>query len=337
MSKPYYTLHRIDTQSIWPHHAPSAHHQTQTYHPGHGYGDNTTTPLPNPHSGGQSPTPTGHGPGFFPPLLRPANGNAPNMIPKSTYASFSGTSHGAYVQTSDTYKRPNPYSPEYETRVQPQPGRAGSYPYPNPHSPLPLPSYPDELSPIPYLPSPVRSQSKCEPQTDAPRDNLSLNSPLSNTSSLSSVSSAASSPSPSPLPSPSSSSSPTSKTTTSKSISIATLFESKSTSTPPTKQRVQGDVPGAVRNLLLSIKQLQEALTSWSLGKASELEVSDVYVQFGEDLNSAIQAFAYHRIDLRFVSSLFVCARGCAHIVTSLGLARLQRSFVDPERPPNGA
>ncbi|KAF7373663.1 Bud site selection protein 6 [Mycena sanguinolenta] len=58
------------------------------------------------------------------------------------------------------------------------------------------------------------------------------------------------------------------------------------------------DVSSAVRNLLLSTKQLQKTLTQWSLGQASETQVSDVYVQLGTDFNTAIQAFAYHRIDL---------------------------------------
>jgi len=59
-----------------------------------------------------------------------------------------------------------------------------------------------------------------------------------------------------------------------------------------------GDVSTAVRNLLLSTKQLQKALTQWSRGEVSETHVSDVYVQIGTDFNTAIQAFAYHRIDL---------------------------------------
>lgn len=65
------------------------------------------------------------------------------------------------------------------------------------------------------------------------------------------------------------------------------------------EQRNPGDVPTAVRNLLLSTKQLQKSLSQWSLGQVSETQVSDVYVKIGQDFNNTIQAFAYHRIDLR--------------------------------------
>ncbi|KAJ6465867.1 hypothetical protein C8R45DRAFT_1079827 [Mycena sanguinolenta] len=58
------------------------------------------------------------------------------------------------------------------------------------------------------------------------------------------------------------------------------------------------DVSSAVRNLLLCTKQLQKILTQWSLGQVSETQVSDVYVQLGTDFNTAIQAFAYYRIDI---------------------------------------
>jgi len=65
-----------------------------------------------------------------------------------------------------------------------------------------------------------------------------------------------------------------------------------------------GDVPTAVHNLLLSTKQLQKILTQWSLGQVSETQVSDVYVQIGTDFNAAIQAFAYHRIELSEIHSV---------------------------------
>ncbi|KAF8196188.1 hypothetical protein K438DRAFT_1906292 [Mycena galopus ATCC 62051] len=64
------------------------------------------------------------------------------------------------------------------------------------------------------------------------------------------------------------------------------------------------DVPSAVRNLLLSTKDLQKILTQWSLGQVSETEVSDVYVQIGTDFNTAIQAFAYHRIEISEIHSV---------------------------------
>jgi hypothetical protein len=74
------------------------------------------------------------------------------------------------------------------------------------------------------------------------------------------------------------------------------------------EQRNQGDVPAAVRALLLSTKQLQKSLTQWSVGQVSETQVSDVYVQIGTDFNNTIQAFAYHRIDLRCVALPQSCA-----------------------------
>lgn len=64
-------------------------------------------------------------------------------------------------------------------------------------------------------------------------------------------------------------------------------------------QRIPGDVPTAVRNLLLSTKQLQEVLQQWSVGGASESQVSNVYVKTGTDFNAAMHAFAHHKIDLR--------------------------------------
>ncbi|KAJ6625957.1 hypothetical protein B0H10DRAFT_1999640 [Mycena sp. CBHHK59/15] len=68
--------------------------------------------------------------------------------------------------------------------------------------------------------------------------------------------------------------------------------------------RTPGDVPTAVRNLLLATKQLQKTLTEWSLGQVSETQVSDVYVQIGTDFNTTIQAFAYHRIDMSDIHSV---------------------------------
>ncbi|KAJ7852954.1 hypothetical protein B0H13DRAFT_1643205 [Mycena leptocephala] len=68
--------------------------------------------------------------------------------------------------------------------------------------------------------------------------------------------------------------------------------------------RNPGDVPTAVRNLLLSTKQLQKTLTQWSLGQVSETQVSDVYVQIGQDFNTSLSAFAYHRIELNDIHSV---------------------------------
>lgn len=50
--------------------------------------------------------------------------------------------------------------------------------------------------------------------------------------------------------------------------------------------------------LLVSIKQLLEALTLWSTVKMSEVQVSDVYVRLGNDFNAAVAAFAVFNIDM---------------------------------------
>ncbi|KAJ3903629.1 hypothetical protein F5879DRAFT_958902 [Lentinula edodes] len=68
--------------------------------------------------------------------------------------------------------------------------------------------------------------------------------------------------------------------------------------------RTQGDVPSAVRNLLLSMKQLQDILKYWSVGQATEAQVSDVYVQIGTDFNATVNAFTYHKIDLSDLHSI---------------------------------
>jgi hypothetical protein len=67
------------------------------------------------------------------------------------------------------------------------------------------------------------------------------------------------------------------------------------------KIQADSDVPGSVRNLLLSIKQLQELLQLWSVGQATEGQVSDAYVKIGTDFNATVHAFASHHIDLRYM------------------------------------
>ncbi|EKM81855.1 hypothetical protein AGABI1DRAFT_98457 [Agaricus bisporus var. burnettii JB137-S8] len=54
----------------------------------------------------------------------------------------------------------------------------------------------------------------------------------------------------------------------------------------------------AVTRLLVSIKALLESLTKWSEQKIDENAVSDVYVQFGNDFNTAVAAFASFNIDM---------------------------------------
>ncbi len=49
----------------------------------------------------------------------------------------------------------------------------------------------------------------------------------------------------------------------------------------------------------MAIKQMLEALQLWSSGQATDNQVSDAYVQLGNDFNAAVAAFAAVRIDMR--------------------------------------
>lgn len=68
--------------------------------------------------------------------------------------------------------------------------------------------------------------------------------------------------------------------------------------------RTPGDVSGAVRHLLLATKDLQDLLTRWSLGQATDVQVSDAYVRVGTDFNLAVTAFAHHNIELSDMHSI---------------------------------
>ncbi|KAF8877908.1 hypothetical protein BD779DRAFT_1556251, partial [Infundibulicybe gibba] len=96
-----------------------------------------------------------------------------------------------------------------------------------------------------------------------------------------------------PVPPP-----PSSRTSTSSSNSAASAGWNHQA------QNVPGDVPACVRKLLLSTRQLQESLRQWSVGRVSETQVSDIYVQIGTEFNSTILAFAHHRIDLSDIHSV---------------------------------
>ncbi|KAG6891214.1 hypothetical protein C0995_008466 [Termitomyces sp. Mi166 len=70
-------------------------------------------------------------------------------------------------------------------------------------------------------------------------------------------------------------------------------------STPVTNSRKSKPaVESAVTRLLVSIKQLLEALTQWSTLKIDENGVSDVYVRLGNDFNAAVAAFSRYSIDM---------------------------------------
>jgi len=64
------------------------------------------------------------------------------------------------------------------------------------------------------------------------------------------------------------------------------------------------DVPNAVRQLLLSTRQLQDLLKQWSLGQVSEEQVSDCYVEVGTWFNAALRTFAWWGIDLSDIHSI---------------------------------
>ncbi|CUA78162.1 Actin-interacting protein 3 homolog [Schizosaccharomyces pombe 972h-] [Rhizoctonia solani] len=63
-------------------------------------------------------------------------------------------------------------------------------------------------------------------------------------------------------------------------------------------------VQTAVTRLLVATKQLLESLTNWSRGTMTETDVSDVYVQMGNDFNSAVAAFQASNIDMSDLMSV---------------------------------
>ncbi|KAG6894439.1 hypothetical protein C0992_006066, partial [Termitomyces sp. T32_za158] len=82
---------------------------------------------------------------------------------------------------------------------------------------------------------------------------------------------------------------------------------------------IQNNVSDSVRNLLLATKRLQELLKQWSIGQATETQISNAYVKIGENFNAAIKAFAYYRVDLRCViSQTPVCVDSFAIIFSDI-------------------
>lgn len=67
------------------------------------------------------------------------------------------------------------------------------------------------------------------------------------------------------------------------------------------KADLRPQVESTVARLLVSIKQLLESLTAWSLGNMPEDQVSDIYVQLGNHFNACVTAFKAHDIDMRYV------------------------------------
>ena len=58
----------------------------------------------------------------------------------------------------------------------------------------------------------------------------------------------------------------------------------------------------AITGVLVSIKKLLESLTKWSEQQITEMDVSDVYVQLGNNFNLAAAAFAVYDIEMKLVS-----------------------------------
>ena len=62
----------------------------------------------------------------------------------------------------------------------------------------------------------------------------------------------------------------------------------------------------AVHQLLLSIRALLDALRQWSEQRMDETQVSDAYVNFGNNFNTTITEFRALRIDMECVSLLSI-------------------------------
>ncbi|KAH8833790.1 hypothetical protein DL96DRAFT_464186 [Flagelloscypha sp. PMI_526] len=65
-----------------------------------------------------------------------------------------------------------------------------------------------------------------------------------------------------------------------------------------------GDVPTAVRDLLLTVKDLQSSIEQWARGCTSSREVNELYIQLGMDLNTTISAFQHHQLDISEVRTV---------------------------------
>ncbi|KZT21166.1 AIP3-domain-containing protein [Neolentinus lepideus HHB14362 ss-1] len=70
------------------------------------------------------------------------------------------------------------------------------------------------------------------------------------------------------------------------------------------RRRGNPAVESAVTRLLVSIKQLLEALSLWSTQQMTETQVSDVYVALGNDFNAAVAAFTSFHIEMTELMSV---------------------------------
>jgi hypothetical protein len=60
-------------------------------------------------------------------------------------------------------------------------------------------------------------------------------------------------------------------------------------------------IESTVTKLLVATKQLLESLTRWARGEASEQDVSDIYVNLGNEFNVACRAFLSAGIEVAYV------------------------------------
>ncbi|KAJ4470475.1 actin interacting protein 3-domain-containing protein [Lentinula aciculospora] len=86
--------------------------------------------------------------------------------------------------------------------------------------------------------------------------------------------------------------------------SAAQSYSRQSSSSSRSTRSGNPAVESAVTRLLVSIKQLLEALTQWSTLKVDESHVSDVYVRLGNDFNAAVAAFGVYNIDMSELMSV---------------------------------
>ena len=89
-------------------------------------------------------------------------------------------------------------------------------------------------------------------------------------------------------------------------FNVGAIYKNRS-SLKNVTQRNPDQVPSTVQKLLTSTQRLQEVLRLWSVGQASEGDVSDTYVQIGNELNLTISAFAQHQIDMRYTEPVSSC------------------------------
>jgi len=78
---------------------------------------------------------------------------------------------------------------------------------------------------------------------------------------------------------------------------------------PPRYSAAGSDVPQCVTSLLDSTKELTECLQRWSVGRATEKQVSDVYVAVGTRFNVMVSAFITMGIDMSELYSIPVDLR----------------------------